>query len=92
MAITKEQIEKAIQLAKEFGATRLLLFGSALTDPDNANDLDIGVDGIEDSKFFLFGGILENIIHKTVDVVPLNLNTPFIDYIKKHGRYIYESA
>ena len=91
MAITKEQIDKAIELAKEYGATKLLLFGSALTDPENAYDLDLGIEGIEPSKFFLYGATLEDIIRKTVDIVPLEINSRFVEHIKKHGKYIYES-
>lgn len=91
MAITQEHINSAIQLAKEYGATRLLLFGSALDDPDNANDLDLGVDGLFGLKFFQYGGILETLIDKQVDIVDLSLDNVFINHIKQIGRYIYDS-
>jgi predicted nucleotidyltransferase len=91
MAVLNGDIEKAIELAVEFGVKKLLLFGSALTNPENANDLDLGVSGIEPSKFFLFGGKLENLIYKNVDLVPLDMDTPFINYIKNNGKYIYEN-
>lgn len=92
MAVTQDQINKAIELAKEYGATRLLLFGSALTDPENANDLDLGVEGIEPSKFFLFGATLEDIILKSVDIVPLENKSHFVEHIIKYGKFIYESS
>lgn len=92
MAITKEQINIAIELAKDFGATKILLFGSALNDPINANDLDLGIEGIEPSQFFLFGATLEDIIMKTVDIVPLESNSSFVEHIKKYGKYIYEKS
>ena len=91
MAVSQENINDAIELAKEFGATHLLLFGSALDDSENANDLDLGISGIDNSKFFLFGGKLENLINISVDLVPLDMDSPFVDYIKKHGKYIYGS-
>lgn len=91
MAITQENIDSAINLANKYGATRLLLFGSALNEPQSAQDLDLGIEGIEPSKFFLFGAELEDIIFKTVDLVPLELNSPFVEHIKKYGRYIYEN-
>jgi uncharacterized protein len=91
MAISQNQINKAVEIAKQFGATKVLLFGSALDNPENANDLDIGVLGIPGNKFFTFGGLLDEILKINVDVVPLNLNSQFTDYIIKHGKYIYES-
>ena len=91
MPITQQQIGKLIEISKDFGATKVLLFGSALTDMNNANDIDIGVLGIPDDKFFIFGGTLDIELGINVDVVPLNLENPFVDYIKKKGKYIYES-
>ncbi|MCX7735438.1 MAG: hypothetical protein N2319_01880 [Candidatus Kapabacteria bacterium] len=41
MAITQEDIDKATELTKEYGATKLLLFGSALYDPENSKYLDL---------------------------------------------------
>jgi len=91
MAVTQQHIDKAIELAKEYGATKVLLFGSALTDPENANDLDIGVFGIPDEHFFQFGGTLDIELGFNVDVIPLKQKSPFVEYIIKHGKYIYES-
>jgi predicted nucleotidyltransferase len=91
MAVTQQHIDKAIELAKEYGATKVLLFGSALSDPENANDLDIGVFGISDEHFFQFGGTLDIELGFNVDVIPLKQNSPFVDYIIKHGKYIYGS-
>lgn len=90
MPVTQQQIDKAVEMAIDYGATKVLLFGSALDEPELANDLDIGVLGIPDDKFFMFGGMLENAIRITVDVIPLENQSPFVDYIKTKGRYIYE--
>ena len=92
MAITQEQIDKAIEMAKEYGATRLLLFGSALTDPENANDLDLAVDGLEGLDFFIYGGKLESIINASVDIVTLTPENRFIRHIKRVGKFIYDTT
>jgi predicted nucleotidyltransferase len=92
MSVTKINIEKAIELAKEYGATKLLLFGSALNDPENANDLDLGVEGIQGIKFFEFGGMLETFINVEVDIVDLSVDSRFVSHIKKVGKYIYDSS
>ncbi|MGA2296598.1 MAG: nucleotidyltransferase domain-containing protein [FCB group bacterium] len=91
MPVTQEQITKAVDIAKLYGATKVLLFGSALDDMKNANDLDIAVLGIPENKFLVFGATLDIELGIQVDVVPLNNNSPFMDYIRKKGRYIYES-
>jgi len=90
MAVTKQHIDKAIELAKEYGATKLLLFGSALDDPGNANDLDIGVEGLMGMDFFEFGGVLENIINTSVDIIDLSVNDRFVNYINSIGKLIYD--
>jgi len=46
MGIQQAQIERAIALAKAYGATRLILFGSALEAPAQAKDLDLACDGV----------------------------------------------
>ena len=46
MAILSEHLERAVALAKAFGATRLILFGSAVTEPSQARDLDLACDGV----------------------------------------------
>lgn len=90
MAITDEHIDIAIETAVKFGATKVLLFGSALDNPSEANDLDLGVLGIPPNRFFLFGGTLEDIIRKWLILYPLELDNPFLRYITEKGKYIYE--
>jgi uncharacterized protein len=59
MGVTQAHINKAIMLAKEYGATRLILFGSALSDPKNARDLDLAVDGVPGLSVFTLAGEME---------------------------------
>lgn len=70
MAVRPEHIEKAITLAKTFGATRLILFGSALSRPQQARDLDLACDGIAGWKLFEFGAQLEEELNMPLDLVP----------------------
>lgn len=39
MAVTEVQIERAVEIAREHGATRVVLFGSAVDAPERARDL-----------------------------------------------------
>lgn len=90
MPVTQEHLDKAVELAKEYGATRLLLFGSALDTPETANDLDLAVDGIDGWKIFGYAGKLENIIGILVDIIPLDQNDRFTKKIERIGRVLYD--
>jgi predicted nucleotidyltransferase len=67
----------------------LILFGSALEDPENANDLDLACDGVEGWKIFELGARLEELIAAPVDLIPLSLSTRFTKYVEKQGKVIY---
>ena len=91
MPISKEQIDKCISLSKEFGATKLILFGSVLENPEKANDIDLACDGIDGWKIYELGARLEELISASVDLVPLTPATRFTRYIEKKGDVIYAS-
>ena len=40
------QLDKITALARSYGTTRLYFFGSALENPDEARDIDLGCDGV----------------------------------------------
>ncbi len=46
MPVTQQHIEKATEIARAYGARRLVLFGRGQTDPEAARDLDIPLDVI----------------------------------------------
>lgn len=50
MSISQTHLDRAITLAKAYGATRLILFGSALVQPQQARDLDLACDGAPDDR------------------------------------------
>jgi len=50
MGIRADQIEKSVLPAKEYGAKRLMLLGSALDNPAEARDVDLACNGIEGKK------------------------------------------
>ncbi|MEW5803104.1 MAG: nucleotidyltransferase domain-containing protein [bacterium] len=87
MGINRKQIEQCI--AKKYGASKLILFGSALDEPEKARDLDLACDGIDGWKIFEFGASLEEELHISVDVVPLSPPTRFTRYIEKKGEILY---
>ncbi|MDZ7261501.1 MAG: DNA polymerase III subunit beta [candidate division KSB1 bacterium] len=87
MPISNDQINKCVAVVREFGATRLILFGSALENPDTAQDIDLACDGVEGWKLFELGARLEELLSVPVDLVPLSPPTRFTRYVEKKGAY-----
>jgi len=79
-------------LAKKYGATRILLFGSTLHAGGSGHDIDLGVSGISARDFFAFCGELMFEAGKPVDVVNLDKDSKFTRLIVKEGIPIYEHA
>lgn len=88
MAIQKEQLDRAIALAKAYGATRLIIFGSAATAPERARDLDLACDGVAGWKFYELAARLEEELRIPLDLIPLSPPTRFTRLIERRGRVL----
>lgn len=85
MKLDSAMIDRMVELAKFYGATQLILFGSALKNPEQARDIDLACD-IPGWDFFAFGATLEDEFLIPVDLIPLtppNLLTQHIELIGK---------
>jgi predicted nucleotidyltransferase len=78
-----------IQMARRYGARRVLLFGSSLNSDREARDIDIAVDGVSPEMFFKFYGDLIFNISKPVDVVDLSQPGEFTSLIRQEGISLY---
>ncbi len=88
MIINKTQVEKILSLAKKYGATRLILFGSATKIRKKARDLDLACDGVPGWKLYEFAALLEQELKTSLDIVPLSPQTRFTKYIEKKGKVL----
>ena len=50
--IFKRELYKIVDISKEFGVKKVLLFGSCVEDINSAHDIDIAVSGIRPREFF----------------------------------------
>jgi predicted nucleotidyltransferase len=82
--------DKAIILkcAKKYRLSTVILFGSAV-EREDANDIDIGIKGIEPGHFFDFYGELLLSLSKPIDVVDLSKESSFNRLIEKEGIRLY---
>ena len=88
MAFKQENIERIISLARAYGVTRLILFGSAIESPAEARDIDIACDGIVGWKLYELSARLEEELDMPLDVIPLSPQTRFTKHIEKKGRVL----
>ena len=90
--IPKKELDKAINIAKEFGIGRLYLFGSSLHEsPTKVNDYDFAVADIAPANFFSFYGKLLMSLSKNVDLIDISdRKGKFISLILKEGKIVYD--
>lgn len=88
MAVSLVQFEKIKELAIAYGATRLILFGSAVDNPEEARDVDLACDGVQGWKLFELAARIEEELHTPLDIVPLSPPTRFTRLIEKRGRVL----
>lgn len=80
---------KIIEIAKKYGISRVLLFGSSIEQNTESNDIDIAIEGIDASHFFKFYSELILNLSKPVDVIDLNNKTKLNDVILSEGLQLY---
>jgi len=88
MAVSQKQIERIIAIAKSYGATRLILFGSAVEMPEKARDIDVACDGVEGWKLYEFAARAEEELETNLDIVPLNPPNRFTKIIETKGKVL----
>ena len=86
MVFNQEKLDKITSLAKGYGATRLILFGSANENPDTARDVDLACDGVPGWKLYELAAKLEDEVHLPLDLVSLTPPNRFTALIERRGR------
>ena len=90
MAVSETAIAKSVEILRRCGATRVVLFGSARTDPRQARDLDLACAGLSPRAFLQTVGQLLDEVEVKVDLIDLSAPTPFSRFIEETGTVIYE--
>jgi predicted nucleotidyltransferase len=87
--ISQADRDTIIELARDYRASYVVLFGSSLDDTREANDIDLGVKGLDPRLFFRFLGDLLMRLSKPVDLVDLTRRDLFNQLVEKRGVRIY---
>ncbi len=87
--LTKNDKEIILQYAKKYNVSLIILFGSSLEKNKKANDIDLGVKGIEPRLFFKFYAELLKHLSKPVHLIDISKKSLFNDLVEENGLKIY---
>jgi predicted nucleotidyltransferase len=92
--IPKEELDKAIEIAKKYKVGKMYLVGSALyKDNEDINDYDFAVMDVPPESFFKFYGELLRTLSKHVDIIDLSSKaTKFKSSVMKEGEVVYDRS
>ena len=89
--LLERELAKIIDISTEFGAEKLILFGSCLDDVESAHDIDLAVSGVKPREFFKYYGKVSMTVDDEVDIVDLDdIREHLYKKILSKGRVIYE--
>lgn len=82
-------IKRAAAELKSAGASEVYVFGSAARGADDAtSDLDIAVSGLPPGIFYRMGARISDLVGRSVDLVDLDINTPFTRYLRAENELV----
>jgi predicted nucleotidyltransferase len=87
--IANKDRETIVELARQFNVSYIVLFGSSLEGNGDANDIDLGVKGIDPRLFFKFYAQLFKRLSKPVDLIDLSRKSLFNDLVEETGLRVY---
>lgn len=88
--ILERELAKVVRLSKEFGAEKVLLFGSCLDDVESARDIDVAIKGVKPEKFFEMYGRILGEVDSELDLIPLeDTREHFAKRILEKGKLLY---
>ena len=87
--LSSEDKYRLLEIAKKYNVSKVYLFGSTLDSENGSRDIDLGVEGVPDSRYFEFYGELIFALSKPVDLVDLKKKTLLNKMIRTEGVLLY---
>jgi predicted nucleotidyltransferase len=85
----KGRIALAAEALKKAGAREVYLFGSAAAGRlSEVSDIDMAVSGLPPARFFQAMGEAADLLDIPLDLVDLDEDNPFIEYLREHGELV----
>ena len=92
--LLEEEIQKAVEILKAYGAKRVTLFGSAARASAHPHDIDLACEGLPPARFFEALGKLLSTLSVPVDLIDLEEieRKPSLQQrIRREGILLYEA-
>ena len=87
------ELDRIVDISKEYGAKKVFLFGSYLENKRKAHDIDIAVSGISPKNFFKYYAKVSMEVKEEVDIVDLDeVDKHFLNRVVSKGRVLYEQT
>ena len=84
---TRKCIEQAAAVLKAAGASEVYVFGSAAAGAlREDSDIDLAVSGLPPEEFFRAMGLAREAIGRELDLIDLDEQNLFTEYLKKKGK------
>lgn len=85
----QKDIDRAVRILRAEGCTEIFLFGSGAAGKVRVeSDIDLAIQGCPPGRFFhLLGRLLWELDH-TVDLVNLDTQDPFAQYLRQEGELL----
>ncbi len=90
MKISQKKLETVVEILKSFGADRVIVFGSYVSSPDTARDIDLGVEGIPLSRLGAAEMAIYQVLRRPFDLVSREETPEFFALIAKNSGTLYE--
>ena len=86
---TEILIKRAAAELRTAGAREIYVFGSAAKGTSDAgSDLDLAVSGLPPSIFYRMGARISDLVGRSIDLVDLDINTPFTRYLRTENELV----
>ena len=90
MVLAETKLDQAVLVLRKMGAKRVVLFGSYVTDPATASDVDLAVEGIPLSRLLDADVAVHATLHAPTDLVSREENPTLYDVVVRYGKVLYE--
>lgn len=88
----RQQLDEVVRVLREMGARRVLLFGSAATQPESARDVDVAVEGVPLPRLLEADARVHDILRVPTDLVSREESPGFFDLVSRSAKVLYEQG